>query len=113
MIRYSEAVRLAGTMYRQFFGSDGVGEYACANRGAKLVCGKEALFMPQVFPVAREMVSCPVCGEREELACVVAACLNDRHRWSFSQIADFIATIEPPESAEAPAAAAEIGVLAR
>jgi hypothetical protein len=47
---------------------------------------------------------CPVCGAHRICGRIIADCLNDRHRWTREQIADWVETIErrePVRSADA------------
>lgn len=88
-LKYSEAIRLGGMHFKQEFGHNGDGiTRACANNAAFKMSGDDN----NIF--IREPVACPVCGKVDQLCFIVALCLNDSHRWTFSQIADFVEKVE-------------------
>lgn len=114
-MRFSEAIRLGAMMKPQAFdvASDGVG--TCANGAACDAIGidvYDARGYRAAFPFASEpMVACPVCRKAKlnyspTLGGNVAH-LNDDHRWTREQIADWIETIEAQPALETSALAQE------
>lgn len=58
-------------------------------------------YWPWVAPEGKELFRCPLCAALNP--CVgmgVILHLNDRHRWSREQIADWVEGVEPKEGAE-------------
>ncbi len=94
-LKYSEAIRLAGMHFKLSFGYGGdLNETACANSGSCFIAGKHSDSIYNSFKLAGLLVTCPVCGFHNMLGAVVAVCLNDKHRWTFNQIADFVEKVE-------------------
>lgn len=52
------------------------------------------------FPLLQELARCPHCGRDGTFYTVIALHLNDHHKWSIDQIAEWVATVEPPEAPE-------------
>ena len=103
-MKLSEAIRLGAMLGPQGFGlsKDREGDGTlCANQAAMVALGLVRIWQHQT---AYLPVGCPACECKGMLGAVVANCLNDRHRWTREQIADWIATLEPQEiAAEQPA----------
>jgi hypothetical protein len=126
MIRLSEAIRLGSMLKPQIFGeaTDGVGtcalmagieaaglklrpvrpeEYGTpTDRAARSHAGDYVVEFPPEWrwaTFAGKRVDCPVCEQRESVYRLIPH-LNDQHRWTREAVADFIATIEPPEQAQ-------------
>lgn len=96
-IRYHEAIRLGAMFGPQAFGdSYGPNGALCANVGAGKAVGNLHGRTWHVFPFAAVTdIPCPECGVNEHLlASIVAVHLNDMHRWTRNQIADFIEPLE-------------------
>jgi hypothetical protein len=101
-MRLSEAIRLGAIMKPQAFGMifDGIG--TCAIGAAKDAVG-ELDVSPAWFGIAEVferhpewhygILRCPVSG-CSHIEGVIAAHLNDYHRWTRERIADFIEQIE-------------------
>lgn len=89
-MKYSEAIRLGSMLGPQGFGvtwERREKSTLCANQAACEALNVMSIY--QVVPHAR-LVNCPVCGIERELATTVATCLNDKHRWTREQIADWL-----------------------
>lgn len=115
----SEAIRLGATVAPQGFGPDScevTNPGMCAFGAAKIAMGFSG---HGHFEVNRRWPwlitgnwQCPVTGHSDTAGMIIWK-LNDLHRWTRERIAAWVATIEPPEPAEAPAAAGEIELVAR
>lgn len=115
--KFSEAIRLGGMLGPQIFGQElGGGGFSCAFGGAVLAAGLElgplnpgassirgkaitvgnSVAIPKAWrPTTTSWQSCPVCSSSGPLPCLVTlAHLNDFHRWSRDQIADWVKGIE-------------------
>lgn len=89
-MKYSEAIRLGSMLGPQGFGFVGtrVGDGTlCANQAALAALGSASWtdLLTDATP------DCPVCGKPcKHLAGMVAVCLNDKHRWTREEIADWL-----------------------
>ena len=99
----AEAMRLGAQMGPQAFGvlfnnSGG----ACAVGAAIAGCGMTQRNNPrpfgEYFGVRPDVVVCPACGEHSALFNVIV-CLNDVHRWTREDIADWLEAQEQPSVA--------------
>lgn len=113
-MKLSEAIRMNGMMKPQGFGSESARDTdaPCAIGGALQSIGRQtpARFEASAFggittewPFVREVSSCPacfgdVCSGRISSVVGIIWRLNDVHRWTRSQIADWVATVEPQET---------------
>lgn len=99
-MRLSEAIRLGSMMRPQGFGYFLKDGRTCAFGAAYEAIGVEFNQMGALNPVfdwAHEVETCcPEC-EMPEYAAIIVTHLNDFHRWTRERIADFVATVEPPE----------------
>ncbi len=110
MLKLSEAISLGAMLGPQCFGELRHGNATCAFGAAFAAMCRPTenvacrvwrwLINPQVGP----RVSCPSCGQNAWVAYTITH-LNDEHRWTREQIADWVATIEPQDQAEASPAA--------
>lgn len=107
-MRLSEAIRMNGMMKPQGFG--GMSFYSdeapCALGGALQSIGKQThdvVDYPRLrvfWPVMDNHADCPACAFDVYSVCDVLGAiyhLNDYHRWTRSQIADWVASLEPSE----------------
>lgn len=103
-----DALRLSGTMYPQAFGSamDSNGG-RCAMAGVTCVTGMTPVELVAAYPILAEDAICPVCGVTEErgLRVLIAQHLNDKHRWSRAEIADFVEALAVERAAQREAVA--------
>lgn len=102
-MRLSEAIRLGATMRPQAFGVAMFNGRSCAMGAASEALGitiEDFLDWPaDIRATFRLLRKCPVC-QIEESMCAVAH-VNDVHRWTREQIADWVELHEPlpvPES---------------
>ena len=109
-MRFSEAIRLGAMLKPQAFGETFTGTRTCAIGAAKDAVGA---LMSLFSSVAREY-GWPTEKELKELVCPtcrlawpnrktpgVIAHLNDDHRWTREQIADWVESIEAPPAVAA------------
>jgi hypothetical protein len=97
-MKLSEAIRLGAMLKPQGFGGNTTGPMAtvtCA-LGAAYEAAEVAhcwIALSRRFPILMriEWLVCPACDERVETP---IPHLNDDHRWTREQIADWVATIE-------------------
>ncbi len=93
MLKLSEAMRLGAMLKPQGFWALRPKETACALDAVRLAVGREPL-LADLWPILDGPATCPVCGEDPHyalsLAQVIATHLNDTHRWTREQIADWI-----------------------
>ncbi len=110
-MRLSEAIRL-GAMFRpQSFGFFFDAGKSCALGAALEAVGvrygaffKAELIIQSYWGWTSIFVQCPVCASRESVRTIIAR-LNNEHRWTREEIADWVATVEPAdECRESPAA---------
>lgn len=99
-MKLSEAIRLGAMMKPQDFSNGGrTTNSTCAREAAADAVGENDWFeacrrQEWQWTYAVKIV-CPVCrGYERALACVIAYCLNDLHKWSRERIADFVEQIE-------------------
>jgi hypothetical protein len=112
-MRLSEAIRLGAMLGAQTMGAlTRGGTSSCALGAAYLAAGLLTAKRSSVkihiavrtFPaIVAPVHACPCCSFRDlvDLGDVVVH-LNDFHMWSREKIADWVATIEPPESSSSP-----------
>jgi hypothetical protein len=112
-MRLSEAILLGSTIRPQTFGRVFDTHGSCAFGAALEAAG--AKYQPEGLSTADEFLNydvrklwtwlvnssepCPDCGKVAGFGTreVIAAHLNDAHRWSRERIAEWVSTIEPPE----------------
>ena len=99
-MKLSEAIRLGSLLREQHFGApyspDGKG--SCALGAAADAIGMTSIGASGCWPFLVEQDAvCPYCNDRNSTAFVIATHLNDTHRWTRQQIADWVASIEPSE----------------
>jgi len=108
-MKLSEAIRMNGMMKPQGFGDYSIGsiEAPCAIGGALqsvglqdcLQIGMNYMIVTDVWPWLKLPVSCPVtdcyCGGIQVQAISLIYHLNDQHRWTRAQIADWVELHEP------------------
>lgn len=115
-MRLSEAIRLGATLSEQGFGRRAHNGKRCALGSALEACGytlvewseddpggyafrsfPEHGALDDNFPQLREILAlhCPECGITASSVGGVIPHLNDTHRWSREQIADFVELQEP------------------
>ena len=106
-MKLSDAIRLGSTMGPQGFGYlyDTHNESSCALGAALVAMGKMSAHVGvvDVWPWIMQppRTNCPECKWfRQESTGYVITHLNDHHRWTREAIADWVATIEPPEPVE-------------
>ena len=91
-MKLSEAMRLGALLGPQAFGQfitkDGGG---CAMGAAIQACSGAA------WPVLLTYATCPACGEKNPAGAIIMH-LNDDHRWTREQIADWVQTVEEREA---------------
>lgn len=115
-MKLSEAISLRGIKKPQGRGARSiVSRYApCALGGALQAIGQQPETPNEAYdairenwPFVREPAMCPCCGRNHrekvldptggEYILAVIVFLNDAHRWTRNQIADWVATVEPTE----------------
>lgn len=118
-MRLSEAIRMNGMMKPQGFGAYSFYsvDQPCALGGALQSIGeKQDYGLLRVWAVTTFITPCPACSNpegrtlvREELRRISPSSvldivwhLNDGHRYTRSQIADWVATVEPSEPDQEP-----------
>jgi hypothetical protein len=97
-MKLSEAIRLGAMMKPQGFG------LGSGNRKAERTCALGAAYeagnvtgswpsLVQAFPIVKEAEeqACPACGETQD---GLIAHINDHHRWTREEIADWVEAIE-------------------
>lgn len=112
-MKLSEAIRLGAMLKPQIIGNYFNDVGTCALGGAYdaigklMACGSD-MHSP-VWPLIEAEAKCPACKPpRYSLVnyprCVgqVITHLNDDHRWTREQIADWVATVEPQDAAVEP-----------
>ena len=128
----SEAIRLGSMLGPQIRGHFvGPDHSSCALGAAMIAVGYHnrlatrwelKVLLKALFPITTSIVRCPSCGAAVRTRCLVgylAGCivhLNDAHRWTREQIADWVETIEQAstiraETGEIPQAGAPAVVL--
>ena len=101
MMTYSEAIRLGSMLYPQTRAVYFDGTATCANGAAFAAISEllvttdpEEIFktLGRVFPIFNESTECRCgCGfKASHLLGEIVQHLNDRHRWTYNQIADFV-----------------------
>lgn len=98
-MKLSEAISLGSMLTPQAVGSfvDGRGGH-CAWASAFDAVGHRSTttYMSEEWKWTKRTVNCPICKQAAPVAHAIVH-LNDRHRWSRQQIADWVSTIEPTE----------------
>lgn len=97
-MRLSEAIRLGAMMRPQVFGEYYVDGGSCAMGAACEAAGVSGQQIQRYEMQWPDIInaSCPACtGHRIWASTIVH--LNDDHRWTREQIADWVQTIEPTE----------------
>lgn len=98
----SEAIRLGSMMAPQGFDMfmDGEG-HTCALGAAGAAVGVDfqgtMLHPSKVWPALLEAVPCPTGDGYHYALVLVISHLNDLHRWTREQIADWVETVESPQ----------------
>jgi hypothetical protein len=104
-----EAIRLGAMLKPQAFGTQYDGRGTCANGAALDACGvlEDALrartSVGFLFPITEQKTSrCPQCGLRSD-SCAktfggLIAHLNDDHRWTREEIADWVQSVEEKDN---------------
>jgi hypothetical protein len=113
-MKLSDAMRLGAMTGPQLFREmrDDVSGGSCALGAAAFAAGVDCcLWIPtQKLPTEWRWIdaasggqrgTCPACDEPLLDVQSVILALNDQHRWTREQIADWVATIEPQESQDA------------
>lgn len=110
-MKLSEAIRLEGMTLEQSVGvSHDVTKSACALQGAVLMVGRDAVESEYCTSICAEWpwaarggvvwyLLCPECTDVRSDAADTIVHLNDHHRWTRNQIADWVETVEPAEEA--------------
>ena len=98
-LMYHEAIRIGAMLKPQGFGdSFDKTIFSCANSAAREAVGDTSNHIWIVFPFsATRGILCPVCvgtALNEMLCGVVAMHLNDLHKWTRNQIADWLEPLE-------------------
>jgi hypothetical protein len=111
----SDAIRLGAMIRPQAFGDLFLDHESCAMGAAYEAAGlmdehteRRLELVPlqrwddltrATFPILKTKgVGCPMCGHDDGLGLAfVISHLNDRHRWTREQIADWVETVEPRE----------------
>ncbi len=115
-MKLSEAIRLGAMATEQGFGAPSIAsnEAPCALGAARIAAGLGDhcavdcySVLAYRWPVLYRMVANPVAGRMEYVVDAIWS-LNDVHRWTREQIADWIETIEAQH--ETPAPALEVAV---
>jgi hypothetical protein len=73
----------------------GAGKRTCA-LGAAKAAGYDTRGLLEVAMMAHDLTRCPACHVYAGWVSLVVH-LNDQHRWTRERIADWVATVEPPE----------------
>lgn len=95
MMKYSQAIRLGSKLGPQGFGLSfqRPAISLCANEAARVALGTDAIWRTPL--ATSQSPECPVCEEMvEDELCGLVFHLNDDHRWSREQIADFVEDVE-------------------
>lgn len=105
-MRLSEAIRLGSLLKPQGFGGGSADMSAmktCAYGAANEALGANVIPL-HVWPWLGQPGICPSCGGggREMLLGIISVHLNDLHRWTREQIADWVETVEPKSPEAAP-----------
>jgi hypothetical protein len=106
-MRLSEAIRLGAMLGPQTRGPRGLcalnSALAAVGKSVDEIGGLSCTTAAKFWPWANKTrATCPACGESGDADWIIAMHLNDDHRWTREQIADWVATVEPRE--ESPAA---------
>ena len=97
MMKYSQAIRLGSKLGPQGFGDPRrrPAISLCANEAARVAFGIDADAIWRTPLATSQSPECPVCEEMvEDELCGLVVHLNDDHRWSREQIADFVEDVE-------------------
>lgn len=91
-MKLSDAIRLGAMMKPQCYGSYHKGKGSCAIGAALDAVGAEECDEEVLWPWLEKLEDCPVCNQADGETIIPH--LNDKHRWTREQIADFVQTIE-------------------
>ncbi len=119
-MKLSDAIRLGAMLKPQGFNGIADGPTSCALTAAAEAVGVKARMalhpdyhvLMDRFPVLRQPGSCPLCDGAFIRVMDVVWDLNDTHRWTRDQIADWVATVEPSETPTPDAAEDAVAVRA-
>jgi hypothetical protein len=108
-MKLSEAIRMNGMMKPQGFGGISIADpdAPCALGGALQSVGRQLPFVSEpnynfvrdIWPFLDEERDCPECGYTGHPMYVIIYHLNDVHRWTRAQIADWVELHEPLDDA--------------
>lgn len=98
-MRLSESIRLGAMLRPQAFGVTANATGTCALGGALAAIGVAGTYNDALdhWPVASLKVQHPI-HDYEHVLYGVVRSLNDEHRWTRAQIADWVATIEAQQA---------------
>ena len=107
-MKLSEAIRMNGMMKPQGFGAESYLslEAPCVLGGALQMIGKLPHSRDYSLPITvweflMNRAKCPACSCARRINVLgVLTHLNDWHKWTRSQIADWVETVEPAEPAQ-------------
>ena len=102
-MRLSEAIRLGAMLGPQAFGATFENEKSCALGSALRaisITDRPWTATADVWPFVYTRAQHPVLGDTYLVITIIRE-LNDLHRWTREAIADWVATVEPPEAADA------------
>ena len=107
-MKLSEAIRMNGMMKPQGFGAESYLslEAPCALGGALQMIGKlphsRDYFLPiTIWEFLMNRAKCPACSYSRHISVLgVLTHLNDSHKWTRSQIADWVETVESAPAQE-------------
>jgi hypothetical protein len=116
-MKLSEAILMNGMTKPQGFGGESFSspDAPCALGGALQSVGRQLvgrlsvdvnyLAVGELWPWTRKEAFCPMCADVDDLHVRFIAViwhLNDEHRWTRAQIAEWVASVEPKEPTETP-----------
>jgi hypothetical protein len=97
-MKLSEAIRLGALLKPQGIATPSGSSKSCALLAACEAVGQlmtSAVLATEWPEMYGRAVSCPVCDAHHSyLTGCIGCCLNDKHRWTREQIADWVQTIE-------------------
>ena len=105
-MKLSEAIRLGAMLrpqtFASFFGDDGSCAIGAASEAAGLRVGRAVDvdgLRKMWAPIWAIKAQCPVCDKRRGVASIIGH-INDDHRWTRDQIADWVESIESEQEQE-------------
>src|SRR6476646_3622342 len=109
MMKLSEAIRLGAMLRPQAFGfafskggscALGAAQEAMGIKSSSFRCFEESPWYPIFRYFIAIQAQCPACGLKvtDSFSVFLIPHLNDTHRWSREQIADWLETLEPPDA---------------